>query len=76
MDKAQQIKAKLYNIDNGLFIRHMDGNTLNNTVDNLKWVHFKEALENPDWVVDWTMYLTKSQVDFVNLNRANFLKIL
>lgn len=34
------------------WIRHIDGNTLNNRVDNLQWVSREDILKNPTWTTD------------------------
>lgn len=59
----------------GLFLRHIDGNKQNNRLDNLCWVHPKEAMENLDWCVDWKVGLRKKQIQFVMLNADSFAKL-
>lgn len=34
------------------WIRHIDGNTLNNNVNNLQWVSSDDILKNPTWITD------------------------
>ena len=75
-------KQIIYNIRNkwnentkqskGYFLRHIDGDTLNNSLDNLQWVHPKNAMENINWCCDWDMDLTKKQIEFVKNNCHNF----
>jgi len=59
----------------GLFLRHLDGNRLNNRLQNLSWVHPREAMENLDWCVDWKVGLKKRQIQFVMLNADSFSKL-
>ena len=48
------------------FIRHIDGNTHNNRVENLCWVKLKDAFKNiATWKVDWVCYLTEEEVKFL-----------
>lgn len=56
----------------GYFLRHIDGDTLNISLDNLQWVHPKNAMENVNWCCDWDMGLTRKQIEFVKINCHNF----
>ena len=48
------------------FIRHINGNTLDNRLENLCWVKLSEAFQNiTNWKVDWVCYLTEEEVRFV-----------
>jgi len=48
------------------FIRFIDGNTNNNTLQNLEWITIKEAMQHfDDWVFDWDMDLTKKEKKMV-----------
>jgi hypothetical protein len=50
----------------GMFIRHIDGNTLNNSFNNLVCVSLSDALAHiDDWKVDWCMDLTKKELHLV-----------
>ena len=53
----------------------MDGNKLNNKINNLSYVHPREAMENLDWCVDWKVGLKKKQIQFVILNSDSFAKL-
>ena len=49
-----------------MFIRHVNGNTLDNRVENLRWVELKDALRNvATWKVDWVCYVTDEEVSFL-----------
>ena len=48
------------------FIRHVNGDTLDNRVVNLCWVKLKDAFKNiTTWKVDWVIYLTSEEIKFV-----------
>lgn len=44
--------AKLFveNEDNKKYVDHIDGNSLNNKADNLRWVTASENNSNPNWI--------------------------
>ena len=58
------------------FIEHIDGDTQNNNLHNLRYAHFKEWLAEPSRQVDWVLYLNKKERDFVVNNRENLLKVI
>lgn len=52
--------------EQGLFIRFLNGNTLDCNISNLRQVQIEEAMEHiDDWVVDWDLHLTDDEVQFV-----------
>ena len=54
--------------NNSTFIRHIDGNVLNNRIDNLTYVSVKEFIDNfEEQKVDWDIDLTKTEKRMVNL---------
>ena len=61
---------------NSTFIRHIDGNTLNNDVSNLSYVKFNEINTHwDDWKFDWSCELSKKEIEYVRNNklfRVNF----
>jgi hypothetical protein len=49
-----------------VFIRFIDGNKLNCSVDNLEYVSLAECMKNTNtWVADWDLELTKEEVTLV-----------
>lgn len=58
---------------NGFFVRHMDGNTLNNCRSNLELIHPHDAFSNPHYSVDWVCPLTKKEINFVHEHIGAFL---
>ena len=45
------------------FIRHIDGNTLNNAPSNLAWVNIYHAFKHiSTWKVDWVIYVTAAGI--------------
>ena len=45
------------------FIRHINGNTLDNDPQNLGWVTLEEAFKNiSTWKVDWVIHLTPKEI--------------
>jgi len=59
----------------GYFIRHIDGDTQNNNVSNVAYIHPKDAFRNPEYAVDWCVPLTKKETDFVLAHLNNFVEI-
>ncbi len=59
----------------GYFIRHIDGNTHNNCINNLSMVHPKDAFLHSDWVIDWVIDLTDEEIAFVHMNSAMLVNI-
>jgi hypothetical protein len=52
--------------ERGGFIRHINGNTLDNRPDNLARVSLHEWLENfENWQVDWDLDLTETEIRLV-----------
>ena len=52
------------------FVRHIDGNTENNSVSNLQWVTLPQAMEHvDDWTVDWTIGLTAEEISLVKTSK-------
>ena len=47
------------------FIRHINGDTLDNRIENLTWVTLREAFANLDWKVDWVCYVTEEERDYI-----------
>lgn len=79
MEKAREIGkkwAKFTKNTNGNFIRYKDGDEKNEETENLEEVSAMEAMKNIEWVVDWTMPLTKEEIEFVRANTENFIKLL
>ena len=56
----------------GYFIRHIDGNTLNNNISNLTKVHPFEAFSNSAWKVDWVLFVDDVERIFVIANMESF----
>ena len=54
------------------FIRHVDGNTLNNHIMNLMTVSPYDAFTHPEWKVDWVCYLEDDEIAFVRENMDLF----
>ena len=81
--KAQKLYWKIKHkwaretgLNNGWFLQHIDGNTLNNNIDNLKKIHPKEVFtrmhEGEELCVDWVCGLTEKEIMFVKLNAQVF----
>ena len=56
----------------GGFIRFIDGDTANCNVNNLTYCSLTDAFANPTWTVDWDLYLSAKQTEFVHANMAKF----
>jgi hypothetical protein len=54
------------------YIRHVNGNTLDNRAENLVWVKLRDAFKHIlDWRVDWVCYVTEEERAFLfNLLKA------
>jgi len=59
-NKFKRIVVKL---NRELLIRHVNGNTLDNRIENLKKVSVAEAFRNKDWTVDVVCHLTDSEYE-------------
>nr|QBK93552.1 MAG: hypothetical protein LCPAC404_02560 [Pithovirus LCPAC404] len=59
----------------GYFIRHINGDTLDNSICNLQRVHPKDAFAHVDWKVDWVIDLTDEEIEFVKLNAEELVRI-
>ena len=62
LTKFQQIRNKLRG---KMLIRHLNGDTLDNRVENLGIVTLTEAWQNLDWKVDWIIFVTDEERDFI-----------
>jgi hypothetical protein len=50
-----------------IFIRHINGDTLDNRVENLCFVKLKDAFRNiSTWKVDWVCYLDAEEIKFLH----------
>ena len=75
MEKRNALKSKFDEIfdiwheqtklTGGNFIRHIDGNCLNNSLFNMTMIHPHDAFKHPEWKVDWECGLTQAQISFV-----------
>ncbi len=62
--------------DNGAFMRHINGDTLDDRPANLEWVDLAAALRHmDDWKVDWVVGLTAEEVAFVKRHKSYFVKM-
>ena len=49
-----------------IFIRHINGNTLDNRASNLCYVKLRDAFRNMStWKVDWVCFLDDAEVRFL-----------
>lgn len=46
------VRAVLQKVSDHGMIRHINGNTHDNRVENLQWVTVLQAFQNKDWTVD------------------------
>ena len=70
--RIQAIKDKFAS-ENNHFIRHINGNTLDNNIHNLAWCSVYDALEHiDDWTTDWMCYVTEKEAQFVRDNIDTF----
>lgn len=51
----------LRKLDQSGLIRHVNGNTLDNRVENLQWVSAQDAFNNKNWTVDAVCHLTDQE---------------
>jgi len=66
---ANRIRDKL---QSARLIEHIDGDTCNNAVANLRWATFEDWLRDPSKTIDWILYVTASEQQFVLANMENF----
>jgi hypothetical protein len=58
----------------GIYIRHKDGNTVNNNIANLQEVNLEVALKHADdWKVDWVCDLSSAEIQYVKNNIQYFV---
>lgn len=79
MDQARAIGKKWHEFTrntNGNFIRYIDGNPNNAVPENMQEVTAFEAMQNIEWVVDWTMPLTPAEIGFVRANNEIFAHLV
>ena len=62
LTKFQQIRNKLRG---KMLVRHLNGDTLDNRVENLGIVTLTEAWQNLHWKVDWILFVTDEERDFI-----------
>jgi hypothetical protein len=55
------IKAIIRKLDTANLLRHKNGNTLDDRVENLEWVTAQEAFLHKTWKVDADSYLTDEE---------------
>ena len=67
LNKWKKDRAQL-----GGFMRFVDGNRGNMHVDNMTVVPLVDALENPEWVVDWDLVLRTHEKRFVKRHMKHF----
>uniref|UniRef100_A0A6C0JSD9 HNH endonuclease n=1 Tax=viral metagenome TaxID=1070528 RepID=A0A6C0JSD9_9ZZZZ len=72
MDNLQYARRILNKILKQSLIEHIDGNTLNDCADNLRWATFSEWLAEPTKKIDWDLYVNRKEAEFVRLNVSNF----
>jgi len=57
------------------FIRHINGNTRDNMVENLQYVNYEFLFHLEEWSVDWVLDLTPREIEFVHENPVMFQDI-
>lgn len=71
--RIEYIKSKFAGRGNQ-FIRHINGNTLDNNIDNLAFVTAYDALVHvSDWTTNWVCYVTEEEAQFVRDNIDAFI---
>lgn len=68
----KQIKDIVDKVDRQGFIRHINGQTLDNRRANLQRVTAKEAFENKDWTVDACCILSEQEFAIWDTLRKSF----
>mmetsp|Transcript_1679 Transcript_1679/g.2562 ORF Transcript_1679/g.2562 Transcript_1679/m.2562 type:complete len:90 (+) Transcript_1679:860-1129(+) len=56
----------------GGFLHFLDGDTLKVCIENLERVRLVDALDNPDWLVDWDCELRPCEERMVRANMEEF----
>lgn len=73
--RIESIKNKFAR-ERNQFIRHINGNTLDNNIHNLAWVNAYDALVHVnDWTTDWACYVTEEEAQFVRDNIETFMTL-
>ena len=61
-----------YKLDKIGLIRHVNGNTLDNRIQNLNRVSVIDSIKNKDWVVDAVCHLSEDDFNIWAKGRKNF----
>lgn len=70
------IKWRRQIMENGGFLKHINGNVLDNHIPNLCLVRLDDALHNiDDWTVDWSARLSDKQTDLVMEEPDTFIEL-
>lgn len=70
--KVRQLKRIIKKANSAGLIRHVNGNTLDNRIDNLVRVTAFQAFQNKDWTVDAECNLTDSEFDIWSKARRDW----
>ena len=55
-------------------VRHINGDTLDNSITNLQWVVFSDIFDYPEWTIDYAIYLTEEETEVIDRARARYQK--